>query len=269
MGTACGRRGLALPGVEIEPQLPARLDQPVALPQQDLLALDDHRKLGQRPGDAGQIAGQRRQLLLDRPRRHAGRQQFGQPPGRGHLLEIEVRQPPHLAHRHDQPPPMPAANHRHRHAQQFGQHGRRVEPVDVLLRFDQPQPLPELRFGDDLDRALLDLPPRGLVEPVVLLADVRQRKLLLADDDQMGRSVGLLQHRRPVLADQLRGVALGHAGQLAHKGEALPCRVSEEFSAVDMAFDVAGRLCPSPAVSNKRAVVHGSPRIYTARASLR
>ena len=86
---------------------------------------------------------------------------------------------------------------------------------------DQPQPLPELRFGDDLDRPLLDLPPRGLVEPVVLAVDLGQRELLLADDDQMGRGVGLLQHRRPVLADQLRGVAPRHAGQLADKRDAL------------------------------------------------
>ncbi len=61
----------------------------------------------------------------------------------------------------------------------------------------------------------------GLVEPLVLLAHFGQRELLLADDDQMGRSVGLLQHGRPVLADQLRSVAPGHAGQLAHESHAL------------------------------------------------
>ena len=61
------------------------------------------------------------------------------------------------------------------------------------------------------------------------VADRGQRELLLADDDQVGRSIGLIQHRRPVLADQLRGVALGHAGQLADKGDPL---VAEKFGDV-------------------------------------
>ena len=173
---------------------------PSPLPQQNLLALHDDRQLGQRPLDAGQIAGQRRQLPLDRPRRHARRQQLGQPPGGGHLLKIEIRQPPHLADRHDQPAPMPAANHRHRHAEQLGQHGGRVEPVDVVLRVDQPQPLPELRLGDDLDRPCFGRLPRGLVEPVVETVGLGQRQLVLADHDQIGRGVGLFQHRRPVAA---------------------------------------------------------------------
>ena len=47
----------AFPSLEVEAELPARLDQPVALPQQNLLALDDDRQLGQRPGHAGQTAG--------------------------------------------------------------------------------------------------------------------------------------------------------------------------------------------------------------------
>ena len=211
----------SLPGVEIESPLTARLDQPVALPEQDLLALHDHRQLGHGPGDVGEVAGQRFELPFDRPRRDARRQQFRQPPGRGDFLEIEIRQPPHLADRHDQSPPVPAANHRHRDAQQVGQHGRRIEPVDLVLRLDQPEPLPELRLRDDLDRPLLDLPSRGLVEPLALILDLGQGELLLADDDQVGRSIRFLQHRRAVLAGQLRSIALGHAGQPADKRDAL------------------------------------------------
>ena len=69
--------------------------------------------------------------------------------------------------------------------------------------------------------ALLDLPSRGLVEPLALILDLGQGELLLADDDQVGRSIRFLQHRRAVLAGQLRGIALGHAGQPAYKRDAL------------------------------------------------
>ena len=80
--------------------------------------------------------------------------------------------------------------------------------------------------------ALFDRLPGGLVEPLVRPLAFGQGQLLLADDDQMGRGVGLLQHRRPVLADQLRGVAPRHAGQLAHKRHALALKNSEIFVGV-------------------------------------
>jgi len=107
-----GRRRLVpvrpgLPCVEIESQLSARFEQPVALPQQYLLTTHDHRELRQRSCHVGQIAGKRRKLLLHRSRRCTRRQQLGQTPRRRHLLKIKVRQSPHLAHRHDQPSPMP------------------------------------------------------------------------------------------------------------------------------------------------------------------
>ena len=96
-----------------------------------------------------------------------GRQKFGQPPRRGDLLKIEVRQAADLADRNDQSPAMPTANHGHAHPQQIGQHGGRVEPVDVVLVLDQAQPLPELRFGYDLDFAFLGRLPHRFVEPFV------------------------------------------------------------------------------------------------------
>ena len=177
--------------------------------------------MGHGPGGVGEVAGQRFELPFDLPRRHARRQQLCQPTRRGHFLEIKIRQPPHLADRHDQSPPVPAANHRHRDAQQIGQHGRRIEPVDLLLGLDQPEPLPKLGLGDDLDRALLDLPSRGLVEPLVLILYLGEWELLLADDNQVGRNIRFLQHRRAMLAGQLGRIALGHAGQPADERDPL------------------------------------------------
>ena len=127
---------------------------------------------------SGQITRQRRQLLLDRRGRHAGGQQLGQPPGGGDFLKIEVGQPPHLADRHDPAAALPAANHRDAHAQQLGQHGRRVQPMDVLLALDQAQPLPELGFADDLERAAIDRLAH-LCRQSVFRRAVGQRQLLL------------------------------------------------------------------------------------------
>ena len=123
---------------------------------------------------------------------------------------------------------MPAADYGHGHPQQIGQHGRRVKPVDIVLRVDQPQPLPELRFGNDLDGARFDLLPRGLVEPVVLIARFGKREFVLADDDQIGRCVGFFQHGGSLPANQLRGVAFCHAGQLAHKRNAFVLQNPED-----------------------------------------
>ncbi len=50
---------------EVEPQLAPRVDQPVALAEQKLLAFDDDRQLGQRPLHSRHTLGQGRQLALD------------------------------------------------------------------------------------------------------------------------------------------------------------------------------------------------------------
>ena len=191
------------------------------MPEQDLLALHDHRQLGHWPGDVGEIPGERFELPFDRPRRHACGQQFRQPPGRGDFLEIEIGQPPHLADRHDQSPPVPAANHRHRERPTSRPAWPACRAGGTRVALDQPEPLPELGLRDDLDGALLDLSSRGLVEPLALILDLGQGKLLLADNDQVGRSIRFLQHRRTVLADQLRGIAFGHTGKPAYKRDAL------------------------------------------------
>jgi len=93
--------------------------------------------------------------------------------------------------------------------------------MNFVLRFDQPQALPELRLADDLDRSPLHLPPRGLVEPIALARRRTEREILLADHDQVGRRVGAVEHRGPLPADQLGNVAFRHAGQFADKGDPL------------------------------------------------
>ena len=157
---AGNRFGRCLPTIagqraKIEPQLTLGIDQAVPLAEQKLLAFDDYRKLRQRPLHAGHQPRQVGQLALQRLGRDARGQQLRQPPGRGDFLKIKIRQLPHLASRHDQAAPMPAANHRHAYAQQVGQHGGRVQPLDALLSFDQADPLPELGLGDDLELARL------------------------------------------------------------------------------------------------------------------
>ena len=84
----------------------------------------------QRTLDAGEQTGQIGQFLFNVLRRNARTEQLGQPLGRGHFGNIEVRQPPHFLRGHDQLAAMPAANRRNRHVQQLRQHGRRVEPLD-------------------------------------------------------------------------------------------------------------------------------------------
>ena len=202
---------------EIESQLAVRIDQPVALSQQKLLAFDDDRQLGQRPLDARHALGQRLQLALDGRRRNARRQQFGQPPGGGDFLKIEVRQTAHFAGRHDQAAAMPTADHGHRHFEQFGQHGGRVQPADALLPLDQTEPLPELGFGDDFQLAAGHPAAQGVVETFSITSAGREQ-FAFADDHQIDRGVEPLDDRAVGSTEQLLGFAPGHAPQLADKG---------------------------------------------------
>ena len=200
--------------------LPARLDQSVALPQEDLHAVNDDRQLGQRPSDAGEPAGQAGQLLLDRLRRRPGGKQLRQPLGRGHFVKVEIRQPPHLARRRNQPPTMPSPNHRQRDAEQFGQHGGRVKAMDVRLLIDQPKALPELRFRNQFEGSGLQGGAGGVVEPRLDAFLFRGRQSFFAEDHEVGRRVRLVQHGRPESPDQLPGLAAAHAGQPADEREA-------------------------------------------------
>ena len=113
-----------------------------------------------------------------------------------------------------------------------------------------------------------DLPPRLLVEPVVLVAGGGQRELLLADDDQIGRGVGLFQHGRPVLPDQLRGVAPCHARQLADEGEALALENVRGVVGGGHGVRCGEELTPTRCVRQTGRIVHCAT-IYTARPSLR
>ena len=164
--------------------------KPFPLPQQQLLALHDHRQLCQRSLDVRHVAGQFRQLSFDRIGRRAGRQQRGQLPGRRHLLEIEIRQSPDFAHRHDQLAAVPAANDRHGNRQQFGQHGRRVQP-HVRFVVKHAQPLPELGLRNDLQLAFRGPLPERLVQQTVFV----QRQFVGTDHHQIHVAA---QRDRPV-----------------------------------------------------------------------
>ncbi len=194
-----------------------RIDQPVALAKQQLFAFDDHRQLCQRPGHAGNRLGQGCQFPLDGGRRNARRQQLGQTPGGGDFLKIEVGQTAHFAGRHDQAAAMPTADHGHRHLQQVGQHRGRVQPVNALLPLDQPQPLPQLGFGDHFQLAAGDAGSLGVVEHLV--DDAAGRNLpVLADNHQVDRFVEPLDHGAGAGPHQLLGFAATHAFQAADKG---------------------------------------------------
>ena len=137
-------------GVEIEEQLSAGGDEAIALAQQETAAAHNDGQLRQRPFDAGHVAPQFGQLAFDGRGRCAGGQQFGQSPGGGDFLKIEVRQAADFAGRMDQSTPMPAADHRHGDVEQLGEHRRRVQATDLVFFVDQAEPLPELAFADQL-----------------------------------------------------------------------------------------------------------------------
>ena len=127
----------ACPKRQSRSELTARLDQSVALPQQDFLAVDHGRQLGQRAGHAGQQPGQAGQLLLDRPRLYARRQQLRQPPRGGHLPKIEI------GHRRTSQTGTISPRRCQRRITAsgtgaLGQHGGRVEPVQVRLVAARP-----------------------------------------------------------------------------------------------------------------------------------
>jgi hypothetical protein len=206
--------------VEVEPQLPARLDQPVSLPQQDLPAFDDHRKLGQRPLDLGEVAGQGGQLLLDGLGLHARGQQLSKPPRGADLLEIEIRQAADLAHGDDQPAAVPAADHGRRDPQEPGEHGGGVETVDFLREVHQAEALPELGLGDDLQVAMLEGLAGVVVEKLFGIHGGVQRGLCFAQHEKAHGGVGAVHERGPVLTQQAGRFALGHARQLAHQRDA-------------------------------------------------
>ncbi len=184
------------------------------MPQQELLAFDNDRKLRQRPLDAGHEPRQVGQFSLERRRRNSRRQQLCQPPSRGHFLEIEISQPPHFAGRHDQAAPVPTPNDRDRHAQQIGKHGRRIEPPHALFPFDQAQPLPELGLGNDFQLARFGAAALQVVEQGVN-DTVGREQFVLAHHDQIDRGVQQLGNDCPLSPDQLLGLSARHAAELA------------------------------------------------------
>jgi hypothetical protein len=238
---------------EIESQLAARLDQAIALPQEDFASLDDHRQLRQRAVRVRYVTRQGRQFLFDGGGRGAGGEQFGQASGGGHLAEVEIRQSPHFTDRHNQTAPMPATDHRHRNAEQLGQHRRRVKTADLLFGLDEAKTLPKLRLADDLDPAVVDGLPRGGIERGVKLVPVGHG-IGLADHDQIDVRGGPVGHHSAVLAEQRGGVAPRHAGQSADERYPPP-------------FDIAARVAtihPFSANGNSlgsRFLVHGVRRL--------
>ena len=129
--------------IEINPKLPSGFDKSFALPQQQLAAFDNHRKLGERAFDLRNETRQFGQFALDRTRRRTGGQQLGQTLRGCHFLKIEIREPMDFTRRHDQAATVPAADRRHGNPEQIGEHGGRIQTAHMLLAFDQSQSLPE------------------------------------------------------------------------------------------------------------------------------
>ena len=126
--------------------------------------MHDDGQLRQRPFDAGNIAPQFGELALQGRGGNAGRQQFSQPAGGGHFLKIEVRQPAHFFGRLNEPAAVPAAYNGQRNAQEVGEHGGRIQPMDVVFFVEQSQALPKLAFANDFSFAGFDGGLCGLVK---------------------------------------------------------------------------------------------------------
>ena len=164
-----------------------------------------------------------------------------QPLGSGHFLKIEVRQSPHLADRHNQPAAMPAANHGHRNVQQLGQHGRRVEPMNVGLAVDQPQPLPKLRFRDDFDRAGLDGLANRLVRPGVELVALGKGQPRLAEHERLTEGSACSRTTAPWAATNWAASRRGMPARRPTKAMRFPRRSSEGVSEEGLsASDISG-----------------------------
>src|SRR5262245_30091947 len=112
----CGR--FASRCIKVEKQLPARANQPISLPQQEPTAAYDNRELCKRPPSPRYITSQLRQLAFDGGWGNSRGQQFGEPAGSGHFLEIEIRQTPHFMGRFDQAPAVPSPDDRYRYRYQ-------------------------------------------------------------------------------------------------------------------------------------------------------
>ena len=92
--------------------------------------------------------------------------------------------------------------------------------MHMLLGFDQSQPLPKLRLGDDFDSAFIDGRARGVVQidgPAVQ----RQRQLLLAHDYNLHIRRRHIDSHTPMFANQLLRLAPRHPGQFAGNRNAL------------------------------------------------
>ena len=112
---------------------------------------------------------------------------------------------------------MPLPNRGDRCANQLGQHRRRIEPLDPLPRFDQPQPRPQRRLADQLN---LTAQRRGTLQRSLSpSATCRRNRPIITGDDHLHLAVN--RPPRPFRESPLR-LRARHAGQLANQQHPSP-----------------------------------------------
>ena len=93
--------------------------------------------------------------------------------------------------------------------------------MDVMIRVDQSQMLPELCLGGDPHSAFVGRFAGLGVEPFFGVGQVEDWKLRFADHDPGCIARVPVDNRAAMLSDQLCRVALRHAGQAADQHDAI------------------------------------------------